>query len=337
MAPVFRTRITELFGIAHPILGGGLMWLSDANYVAALVNAGCMGFMTPRSFDSDGAFANALERCGELTGGKPFGVNLTLSKRPEANLAVRRWLDIALSHGVRFFETAGYAPTEIIGVLRAAGATVIHKAPSIRHALSAERAGADAIALVGMEEGGHPGANELPTMLMGALAADQFKAPVVLGGGIGHGRQIAAALAQGSDGVLIGSRFLVCEEISAHRDYKEHLSGCDEHSTVRLLHTLGNTWRVLRNETAQQVEAIERAGVADHAAFGDLIDGRHARDSYVRGDWQRGMLSLGPSIAFAKRIEPLQQIVDQLLDQARASLDRLSTLELARNGSCPIS
>ncbi|SEK08699.1 nitronate monooxygenase [Variovorax sp. OK605] len=327
MPPVFRTRITELFGIAHPILGGGLMWLSGADYVAALVNAGCMGFITPRSFDSDEDFAQALVRCSALTGGKPFGVNLTLSSRPEANAAVRRWLDIALAHGVRFFETAGYAPTELIGTLHEAGAVVLHKAPSIRHALSAERAGADAIALIGMEEGGHPGTNELPTMLMGALAAEQFRVPVVLGGGIGHGRQLAAVLAQGHEGVMMGSRFLVCEEIGAHRGYKEHLLGCDEHSTVRLLHTLGNTWRVLRNDTARRIDEIERAGAADHAAFGDLISGRVARDHcYAQGDWQRGMLSLGPSIAFAKRIEPLAGIVAQLLDEARASLGRLSSL-----------
>ena len=327
-APVLRTRITELFGIAHPILGGGLMWLSDARYVAALVNAGCMGFMTPRSFDTDAHFADALVQCAELTQGRPFGVNLTLSSRPEANLGVQRWLQIALDHGVRFFETAGYAPTALIGTLREAGATVIHKAPSIRHALAAERAGVQAVALVGMEEGGHPGTNELPTMLMGALAADQFRVPVVLGGGIGHGRQLAAVLAQGLDGVMMGSRFLVCEEIATHPAYKQHLLGCDEHSTVRLLHTLGNTWRVLRNDTARQIEAIERAGAADHAAYGDLISGRSARDHcYAQGDWQRGMLSLGPSIAFARRIEPLQSIVAQLLHEARTALERLASLE----------
>jgi len=296
--------------------------------VAALVNAGCMGFITPRSFRSDEAFSEALALCSDLTRGRPFGVNLTLSSRPEANLAVQRWLDIAVAHGVRFFETAGHAPGELIGTLHKKGGIVIHKASSIRHALSAERAGADAIALVGMEEGGHPGTNELPTMLMGALAVDRFRVPVVLGGGIGRGRQLAAVLAQGLDGVLIGSRFLVCEEIGAHPRYKEHLLNCDEHSTVRLLQSLGNTWRVLRNETACQIDEIERTGATDYAAYGELISGAMARDHcYAHGDWQRGMLSLGPSIAFAKRIEPLKSIVAELIEEARSSISRISSRE----------
>jgi len=325
--PVLRTRITALLGIHHPILGGGLMWLSDARYVAALVNAGCMGFITPRSFDSDEAFAQALAQCADLTQGRPFGVNLTLSSRPEANTAVRRWMDIALAHGVRIFETAGYAPTEVIGTLHAADARVVHKAPGLRHALSAERAGADAVVIVGMEEGGHPGANELPTMLLGALAAERLRVPVAVAGGIGHGRQIAAALAQGLDGVMLGSRFLVAEEIATHAAYKQHLVDCDEHASVRVLHTLGNTWRVLRNETARQVEALEQAGAREHTAFGTLISGREVRDHcYAHGDWQRGMASLGPAIAFADRVEPVQAIVDRLLAQTHAALARVPSL-----------
>ena len=327
MAAVLRTRITQLLGIDHPILGGGLMWLSDARYVAALVNAGCMGFITPRSYASEADFRDALALCAELTHGKPFGVNLTLSHRPEANAMVPRWMDAALAQGVRIFETAGHAPAELIAALHRANAIVVHKASSIRHALSAERAGADAIALVGMEEGGHPGINELPTMLMGALAQGQFSVPVVLGGGIGRGRQLAAALAQGLDGVLIGSRFLVCEEIRTHPRYKEHLLTCDEHSTVRLLQSLGSTWRVLRNETARQVQAIEQAGARDHAAFGDLISGTTTRDRcYAQGDWQQGMASLGPSIAFARRIEPLQAIVDGLVAEAVQAIAALRAI-----------
>ena len=327
MAGVLRTRITQLLGIRHPILGGGLMWLSDARYVAALVNAGCMGFITPRSYPSVADFAQALKDCAAWTQGHAFGVNLTLSHRPESNRLVPQWMDTALAHGVRIFETAGQAPAELIHTLHQAGALVIHKASNLRHARSAERAGADAIALVGMEEGGHPGVNELPTLLMGALALGQFQVPVVLGGGIGRGRQLAAVLAQGLDGVLIGSRFLVCEEINAHPRYKAHLLGCDEHATVRLLQSLGTTWRVLLNDTARQVQALEQAGAPDHAAFGDLISGTVTRDRcYAEGDWTQGMVSLGPAIAFAQRIEPLQAIVDGLVAEALEAIAGLQAL-----------
>lgn len=323
-----QTSITRLLGIDHPILGGGLMWLSDAKYVAALVNAGCMGFITPRSYPDEHSFREALAYCNELTEGKPFGVNLTLSHRPEANALVPKWIETALECGVRIFETAGHVPAQVIQTLHAANSVVIHKASSIRHAQSAQRAGADAIALVGMEEGGHPGANELPTMLLGALALGKFEVPIVLGGGIGRGRQLAAVLAQGLDGVLIGSRFLVCEEINVHRRYKDHLLSCDEHSTVRLLQSLNNTWRVLRNETALQVQAIEKAGATDHAAFGDLISGIVTRDyCYAKGEWKRGMVSLGPSIAFAQRIEPVQAIVAEIINEACESISCLSSLE----------
>lgn len=322
--PPFRTRLTQLFGIDHPILGGGLMWLSRPRYVAALVHAGCMGFITPRSFDDGQAFAAALRQCRQLAGERPFGVNLTLSGRPGGNDGVLASLDIALSHGVRHFETAGRAPGDLIRRIHDRGGVVIHKASSLRHALAAERDGADAIALVGMEEGGHPGLNELPAMLLGALARQRLRVPVAIGGGIGHGSQLAALLAQGLDGAVIGSRFLVCEEIEAHPDYKRHLLGCDEHATVAVLRALGNTWRVLRNDTSERVAALERDGVRDYAGFGDLLNSRTARDRcYGAGDWQRGMVSLGPSIAFADRIAPLGEIVATLLAQARASLDHL--------------
>ncbi|MBY4898479.1 nitronate monooxygenase family protein [Cupriavidus sp. AU9028] len=332
----FATRLTRLFGIAHPLLGGGLMWLSRPRYVAALVNAGCMGFLTPRSFDSPDAFGEALVQCRVLTGGRPFGVNLTLASRPGGNDGVVTALEQALAHGVRHFETAGQGPGELIARIHEAGGVVIHKASSLRHALAAERDGADAVALVGMEEGGHPGANELPTMLLGALALDRLRVPVAVGGGIGHGRQLAALLAMGVDGAVCGSRLLVCEEIEAHDAYKRHLVGCDEHATVAVLRTLGNTLCVLRNATAELVAARERAGARDYAAFGDLLDSRITRDRcYGEGDWQRGMASLGPAIAFADRIEPLADIVATLLAQASAALDGLDHVRRTPLGGRP--
>lgn len=325
--PVFSTRLTERLGITHPILGGGLMWLSDARYVSALSHAGCLGFITPRSFPDLAALRTALHDCRERTQGKPFGVNLSLSSRPEANAQVQATLDTALAAGVRHFETAGNAPHALVDTIHAAGGVVIHKATSLRHAIAAQAAGVDAIALIGLDAGGHPGTNELSTMLLGTLARESIQVPLVLGGGIGHGSQLTAALAIGADGVLMGSRFLVCEEIAAHPDYKAHLMDCDEHSTLRVLNTVSRAWRVLHNDTAREVQAVERTAPTDWAPFAPLMDSTVARDvSYGTGDWRQGMLSLGPAIAFAKRIEPLRDIIDAFLREASRAAERLSLL-----------
>lgn len=314
----------DRFGIDTPILCGGLMWLSEASYVAASVRAGCMGFITTRSFDDTSAVRSELQKCRDLAEGRPFGVNLTISARESANQRVLADLDAALDEGVRHFETAGLPPGELVRRIHDAGAVVIHKCSSVRHALSAEVLGVDAVAIVGMEEGGHPGMNELPASLLGALAAGRLKIPFALGGGIGSGVQILAALSLGADAVVMGSRFLVAEEISTHSAYKRKLLECDEHSTTTVLRSLRSTWRVLANETAAEVARIEATGAADHAAFGELILGRYARDGcYRNGDWNRGMLSLGPAIAFADRIEPMERIVARLMAEFGSAADRL--------------
>jgi len=192
-APLFRTRITALFGIRHPLLLGGMHILGESGLMAAVVNAGAMGFITARSFASPDALRADLRRCHALTGGRPFGVNITLARRDDANSAVQDWIRVALQEGVRHFESAGGPPGELVGPIQRGGGILIHKCPSVRHALSAERCGVDAVARVGMEEGGHPGANPLPTFVNGAHALQSVSVPLVLGGGIGTGRQIAAA------------------------------------------------------------------------------------------------------------------------------------------------
>lgn len=327
-APLFRTRLTELFGIRHPILAGGLMWLSDARYVAGIVNAGGMGFITPRSFDTLDAFRQQLMLCRELTQGRPFGVNLTLSSRNQHNELVPRQLEIALQEGVRHFETVAAQPEPLFEAIHAGGGIVVHKASRIRHAQKAEALGADAVCLVGMEAGGHPGLNELPTSLMGAVAVDRLKLPLVLGGGIGSGRQIVAALALGADGVLMGSRFLTCHEVWAHENYKNHLVGCDEESSTTALRSIRDTWRVLANDNARTVQALEANGTRSHADFGELIQGSTTRDHCYRGgDVQRGMVSMGPAISFATRRESIAEAMDGLIADAALHLKRLKSLE----------
>jgi NAD(P)H-dependent flavin oxidoreductase YrpB (nitropropane dioxygenase family) len=325
---LFDTRITRLFGIEHPILAGGLMWLSDARYVAGIVNAGGMGFITPRSFDTLDAFRDQLKLCRELTQGKPFGVNLTLSSRNQNNELVPRHIEIALSEGVRHFETVAAQPEPLFQAIHAGGGIVLHKASRIRYALKAETLGADAVCLVGMEAGGHPGMNELPTFLMGALAVERITIPLVLGGGIGSGRQIVAALALGADGVLMGTRFLTCHEVWAHENYKNHLVGCDEEMSTTAMRSLQDTWRVLANDNARTVQAMEAAGTRDHAGFGDRIKGTTTRDHCYRGgDVQQGMVSMGPAIGFANRRESIAEAMHSLITDAALHLKRLKTLE----------
>jgi nitronate monooxygenase len=328
--PVFRTRITELLGIRHPILGGGLMWLSDARYVAAVVRAGGMAFLTPRSFPEPGAFARELERCRELTEGLPFGVNLNISRAPGGNNLLPEWLRLSLAAGVRHFETVGMAPGELIARIHEAGGIVIHKCPLLRHALSAERAGADAVAIVGMEAGGHPGSAELPSMLAGALAAPRLRVPLAIGGGIGTGQQLVAALAVGADAVVMGSRFLAADEMWPHPAYKARVVEADETSSMVAFAgnaRMGGAWRVLGNEAAREVRRREAAGATQHAEFVDIIRGTEAREGCYRdGDTERGMLSLGPAAAFVERVEPVQEILDRILDEATQALGRLSGL-----------
>jgi nitronate monooxygenase len=328
--PVFRTRITELFGIRHPVLAGGLMWLADAPYVAAVVNAGGMGFITSRSSATLDAFRAELARCHELTGGKPFGVNLSTSRH--TTVPLMDYLNAALEAGVRHFETAGRAPADdLIAAIRRAGALVIHKVPLLRHALTAERLGADAVAIVGMECGGHPGANtEMPTMLGGTIAAERLRIPFAIGGGIGTGRQLLAALALGADAVMIGTRFLAGAEVSAHRAYKQRVVEAGEEDSLVAFagnSAMGGAWRVLANATAREVRRREAAGMREHPDFADLIRGTLSRDGCYRdGDVEQGMLSMGPAACFVDRIEPIGAIMDRLVQEAAASRGRLEAL-----------
>lgn len=309
----YRTRITDLLGIRWPLLLGGMMWLSDASLAAAMVRAGGMGFITARSSSTNEQFRRQLHTCRDLTGGLPFGVNLTLSRRMQHNDIMLERLHIAIEEGVRIFETAGLPPTSLMPIFHRASAVIIHKCAHVRHAVAAQKLGVDAVTLVGMEEGGHPGSNALPTFLNGAYALEQLHVPLVLGGGIGHGRQIAAALALGADAVLMGSIFTLAQEVPAHEAYKQRVVATDQHGTCAVLGSLGDTWRVINNHNARKVAALEEAGARSYTEFGDLINGtRTNRLVYQDGQIEEGMLSMGPAVGFARVVEPVADIVERL-------------------------
>jgi NADH:quinone reductase (non-electrogenic) len=323
--PPFRSRITTLFGIDHPILCGGLMWLADARYVAASVNAGGMGFITARTFPDPGAFRAELQTCRALTGGRPFGVNLHLTPRDADNALLKGHIPILLEEGVRFVETSGLPPKDLLPSLKEAGAKVLHKTSTVRHAVSAAKLDIDAIAIVGAECGGHPGLKLVGTFVQTPLAAERIALPLVIGGGVGHGSQIAAALAMGADAVLIGTRMLAATEISAHAAYKARMIEADEGSSRLILHSFRNTYRVLDNADARSVAELEAAGEQDYERYRPFVAGVHQKHAYESGDWERGVLSMGQSIAFARKSETVAEIYAQLLLEAVAARARLWT------------
>ena len=322
----FRTRITDLFGIDHPLVCGGMLWLADADYVSAVARAGAIGFITPRSFPTPEAFREQLRKAHDLSDGRPFGVNLYVSARPEANEMLQTFLDISIREGVRFAETAGFSPKAFMPKIRDAGITVIHKCTTLRHALSAERAGVDAITILGAEAGGHPGMDLIGTMVQGAIVPPALKVPVVLAGGMGTGRQLLACLALGAEGMLLATRMIVAEEIWAHEDYKKHLAGLGPDGTRLIMSIFGDNSRVIDNASAAAVLELEAQGVVDFEAYRPHVQGTLQRAAYEEGDWNKGTMSVGQSVAFADRIEPVEAIIDGIVAEAAACRDRLNGL-----------
>ncbi|WP_296581773.1 nitronate monooxygenase [Xanthobacter sp.] len=324
--PVFDTRITRLFGIAHPILAGGLQWLAEARYVAAAAEAGAIGFITAASFPDNESLIAEIRRCRGLTGGRPFGVNVSMLPKLARHERVDDIMKVVVDEGVRFVETAGRNPAEYIPMLHGAGIKVIHKVPAVRYAVSAEEAGVDAVSIVGYECGGHPGMELVGSFVQAAMAARAVKIPYCIGGGVGTGAQIAAALAMGADGVIIGTRFLVAEELWAHRSFKEKVAAARESDTVLVMQSVRNTVRILRNQTAEAVAEIEARGEGSLETLLPLVAGHIGREAYVSGNISRGALAMGQALAFTNTIEPLSDIVASLMREAVAAADRLKGL-----------
>ena len=326
MDPVFKTRITELYGIRLPVIASGLMWLATPEYVGAAVNAGLMGFMTAASFKNVDAMRAGIRRCREITGGKPFGVNIMIRVSRDGTDRVTPLIDAVIEEGVRFVETAGNNPEAYIQRFKDAGIKVLHKVPGVRYAKKAESLGVDAVTVVGAEAGGHPGVEPVGTMVAAAAAARSIKIPLIVAGGLGTGEQLVAALALGADGVAMGTRFLVSEEVWADRRYKERLLAAKETDTTLLLQSMRNTQRALKTDHVAMIQQLEKDQPGDTAAILPHIMGTNAHAAYSTGEYEKAMLSCGQGVIFADKIEPFAAIVDRIEAEARAALARIDGL-----------
>jgi len=309
-----RTRFTETFGIEHPIVQGGMQWVGRAELVAAVANAGGLGFITALTQPTPDDLRREIEKARKLTD-KPFGVNLTIlpAITPPPYAEYRQAI---IDSGVKIVETAGYKPQEHVDHFKAHGIKVIHKCTAVRHALSAERMGVDAISIDGLECAGHPGEDDIGGLILIPAAADKVKIPMIASGGFGDARGLVAALALGAEGVNMGTRFMATVESPIHQKVKEQIVANDERQTNLIFRTMHNTARVAKNAVSDQVVAIERAGGAKFEDVKDLVAGARGKVVYEAGDPDYGIWSAGQVQGLIHDIPTCAELIGRIMREA---------------------
>ena len=318
---MFKTRITELFGIEHPIVGGCMMHISGPEFVAAISNAGALGIMASAMFQTQEEFGQAVRQVKSMTD-KPFGVNLSLfpALRPIDN---ELYVEIILQEGIPVVETSGHRPPEeLLARLKAAGIRTMHKCVAPRHALSAQKAGVDAVTIFGTEGGGHIGELGLSTMALVPRTADALDVPLLAAGGIADGRGLLAALVLGADGVTIGTRLLVTQECPIHDNVKQALITATELDTLPILGSLHNTIRAWKNAASLQVADIE-AKQGDMWEILPLVAGTETKRMIQDGDIDAGVIACSQSIGIVSQVKPVADVISGMVREAAELRDRI--------------
>jgi len=321
-----ETRITELFGVEHPIVQGGLMWIATAELTSAVANAGAIGFMTALSHETPDGLRDEIRKCRDMTD-KPFGINLTFLpslRQPD----YPAYLQVCAEEGIEFIETAGRNPEPYMPHLKAAGMKVIHKCTSVRHALKAQAIGCDAVSIDGFECAGHPGEDDVTSLVLLPVTVDALDIPIVASGGFGDGRGLVAALALGADGMNMGTRFVATKEAPVHDAVKQAILDHNETDTTLIMRTFRNTERVLRNEAAEKVIEIESTGNATIQDIVPYVSGRRGLEEVIRnGNIDGGTMAVGQIIGLIHDVPTVQELIDRIMTEAtRVIFDRLTKL-----------
>ena len=310
-----KTRITELFGIQHPIIQGGMHFVGFAEMAAAVSNAGGLGIITGLTPKTPELLANEIRRCREMTD-KPFGVNLTFLPTVSSP-DYPGYIKAIIDGGVKAVETAGNNPQKWMPLLHEAGIKVIHKCTSVRHSLKAEAIGCDAVSVDGFECGGHPGEDDVPNFILLPRAAEELKIPFVASGGMADGRSLVAALALGAEGMNMGTRFMATQEAPIHDNVKQALVAASELDTRLVMRPLRNTERVLRNAATDALLEKERTlGAA--IKFEDIIE--QVAGVYPKimkdGAMDAGVWSCGMVAGLIRDVPTVKELIDRIMAQA---------------------
>jgi nitronate monooxygenase len=322
-----KTRITELFGIQHPVIQGGMHYVGFAELAAAVSNAGGLGIITgltlktPRDLDAE------IKRCKDMTD-KPFGVNLTFLPTVTSP-DYPGYIKAIIENGVKIVETAGRNPEPYLPYLKDAGVRVIHKCTSVRHAVKAEKIGCDAVSVDGFECGGHPGEDDIPNMVLLPRAAEELTIPFVASGGMADARSLVAALALGADGINMGTRFIATKEAPVHENVKQAIVHASETDTRLVMRPLRNTERVLNNAAAQKLLEKE-ASLGSNLKFEDIIEevvGVYPR-IMQQGEMESGVWSCGMVAGLVHDIPTCKELLDRIMAEARQIIENRLTAML---------
>ena len=310
-----KTRITELFGIEHPIIQGGMHFVGLAELAAAVSNAGGLGIITALTQKTPELLAREIARCREMTD-KPIGVNLTFLPTFAAP-PYPEYIQAIIDGGVKAVETAGRSPEKYMPQLKAAGIKVIHKCTSVRHSLKAEAIGCDAISVDGFECGGHPGEDDIPNFILLPRAAEELKIPFVASGGMADGRSLVAALALGAEGINMGTRFMATKEAPIHENVKKAIVAASELDTRLVMRGLRNTERVLNNPGVERLMQIERdkgATLKIEDIF-DQVAGIYPK-VMVEGDTEAGAWSCGMVAGLIHDVPSCRELIERIMSEA---------------------
>lgn len=320
---MFKTRFTEMFGIEHPIICGGMTGVGTAELIAAVANAGALGFLTALTQPTPEALLKEIKRCREMTD-RPFGVNLTIL--PTINpVPYDEYRDAIIAGGVKIVETAGNNPEPHLPSFRAAGVRVIHKCVAVRHAVKAEKIGVDAVSIDGFECAGHPGEDDIPGLILIPAAADKVRIPLIASGGFADGRGLVAALALGADAINMGTRFMATVEAPIHENVKRQIVANDERATDLVYRKFHNTARVAKNAVSQEILRLSQEPDAKFEDIAHLASGARGRLSVMEGgDVEGGIWSAGMAQGLVHDIPTTQELVSRIVREAEGIVrDRL--------------
>lgn len=319
-----KTRITEMFGIRYPIIQGGMQNLGVPEFASAVSNAGGMGTINIATFPDVETFHDAVRKMNDLTD-KPYFVNISLVPNLSRGEEIFRYIEVCEKEGVVAIETAGASPDMYVDAIKQAGIKLVHKAPTARHAKRMQDKGADAVTIAGYEVAGHPSEEAVGTFVLLNKTASLLDIPVLAAGGVADGKGLAAALALGAEGVVIGTRFAASKECPLHQNFKDLLIASQENQTVLIQKSIHNMARVLGTDASRKCLEMEANGATLQELM-TVIAGRITRECYKTGDTANSIFAVGPAVGLIHDVKSVQAIIEDMVAEAEEVLNRTSRL-----------